>query len=63
MPTPLNAIGYTLVSSSQHIPTLVILSQHIPTLIRDSRRGKGVIDNLTTKVKGMALYKVIASER
>lgn len=35
----------------------------MPTLMKDSRRSKGIIDNLTIEVGGMVFYKSIALER
>lgn len=49
---------------SHQTPTPVASNQMTPpSTTRDSRRGKGVIEHLTTKIEGMTLYRDMALER
>lgn len=58
---PLNFIDASPASLSSHLSLPIILGQqaHIPPMM-DSRKGKGVIDDLTTNIEGIALYRSLA---
>lgn len=64
LPTPLNIVEPSPASLSQHIYIPTSFGQQTSTpLVRDSRRGEGVIDDLTINVEGMAIYRGMALER
>lgn len=61
---PLNVIEPLPLSSSQPTSQIVSSGQQAPTpSVKDSRKGKDVIDNLTIEVESVALYQGITLKR
>lgn len=67
MPTPSNSMVVAIplpTSSGQQIPTSITLSQQTPlSIVRDSRKGKFIIDKPTTEVKRVALYRGMSPKK
>lgn len=63
-PMPLNVIECSPMSPSPYLFLPIILGQRAPTPpLSDLRKRKGVINDLTIDVQGMALYNGLALER
>lgn len=61
---PLNVIEPSPTSLDQHTSPIVSFGQQAPTLpVRDSRKMKGVINDIVINVEGVALYMGIILER